>query len=253
MILNLEQVQNITRGVSRVAEIDGKFNFYRFNEKQMDFYKEVSPRDFYVKAFSTASVCLDFYTDSKNFSFDYDVEHSTGRRFYYFDVFVDGILAKHLGEPNAWIKKGSISVALDDLGAPEWVKTNHKNYNPEKSGEHRVSLWLPNLSNAKLFNITLDDGASFRKAEPKKNILVYGDSITQGCGTTPNKYSHWNAFLSEMIGEEYSFWNFFETFGSNFIFSGSESKNSINSTSNRGYLNSTPLALPNLFPKYTHN
>ena len=192
MILNLEQVQNITRGASRIAEVDGEFNFYRFNEKQTAFYNEVSPRDFYVKAFSTASVCLDFYTDSKSFSFDYSVEHSTGRRFYYFDVFVDGIMVTHLGEPNAWIKKGSISVNLDDVGAPEWVKTKHKNYRPEKDGEHRVSVWLPNLSKAKLFNIKIDDGASLRKAEPKKNILVYGDSITQGYDAVAPSMSYIN-------------------------------------------------------------
>ncbi len=47
----------------------------------------------------------------------------------------------------------------------------------------------------------------------KTKVAYIGDSITQGCGTTPNKYSHWNAFLSEMIGEEYSFWNLGLGFG----------------------------------------
>ena len=180
MILNYEQIKSATRGAYRITETDGKFNFFRFNENQTAYYNEVSPRDFYVKASSTSSICIDFYTDSKSFSFDYLVEHSTGRKYYNFDIYVDGIFVKHLGESNAWIKKGNISVDVEGEGAPEWVKTRHKNYSPSFDGEHRVSLWLPNLFDATIFNVTIDDGASFRAAEAKKYILAFGDSITQG-------------------------------------------------------------------------
>ena len=38
-------------------------------------------------------------------------------------------------------------------------------------------------------------------------IVYFGDSITQGIGTKPNSYKHWNAILSEKIGGDYSFWN----------------------------------------------
>ena len=41
----------------------------------------------------------------------------------------------------------------------------------------------------------------------KNKIAYLGDSITQGIGTKPNSYLHWNALLSEKIGEEYSYWN----------------------------------------------
>ena len=41
-----------------------------------------------------------------------------------------------------------------------------------------------------------------------KKIVYLGDSITQGIGTENNSYTHWNAVLSEKIGDEgYSFWN----------------------------------------------
>ncbi len=180
MLLNYEQVKAATRGAYRITEADGKFNFFRFNENQTNYYKEVSPRDFYIKSSSSSSMCIDFYTDSRSFSFDYSVEPCSGRRYYNFDVYVDGIMVKHLGEPNAWIKKGSISVNVEDEGAPEWVKTRQKHFSPEFQGEHRVSLWLPNLFKATVSNITIDDGASFRAATPKKNILAFGDSITHG-------------------------------------------------------------------------
>ena len=41
----------------------------------------------------------------------------------------------------------------------------------------------------------------------KKKIGYLGDSITQGVGTPPNAYTHWNALISDAIGEEYSYWN----------------------------------------------
>lgn len=41
----------------------------------------------------------------------------------------------------------------------------------------------------------------------KKRVAFLGDSITQGIGTEINSYAHWNAVLSEKLGEEYAFWN----------------------------------------------
>lgn len=41
----------------------------------------------------------------------------------------------------------------------------------------------------------------------KQRIAYWGDSITQGCGTEYNSYTHWNAVLSEMLGEENAYWN----------------------------------------------
>ena len=38
-------------------------------------------------------------------------------------------------------------------------------------------------------------------------IAYIGDSITQGIGSKPNSYSHWNALVSEMIGSSNAFWN----------------------------------------------
>lgn len=40
-----------------------------------------------------------------------------------------------------------------------------------------------------------------------KKIGYLGDSITQGVGTPPNAYTHWNALVSEAIGDDYSYWN----------------------------------------------
>lgn len=47
----------------------------------------------------------------------------------------------------------------------------------------------------------------------KGRIAYLGDSVTQGIGTKPNSYLHWNAILSEKLGSEYSYWNLGIGFG----------------------------------------
>ena len=41
----------------------------------------------------------------------------------------------------------------------------------------------------------------------KARIGYLGDSITQGIGPGENSYMHWNAQLSRLLGDEYSYWN----------------------------------------------
>ena len=44
-----------------------------------------------------------------------------------------------------------------------------------------------------------------RKVDLKVGYI--GDSITQGCGTEVNSYAHWNAVVSELLGDNNSYWN----------------------------------------------
>ena len=41
----------------------------------------------------------------------------------------------------------------------------------------------------------------------KKRIGLIGDSITQGCGTEPNSYTHYGARIAKILGSDYSFWD----------------------------------------------
>ncbi len=43
--------------------------------------------------------------------------------------------------------------------------------------------------------------------EVKTCIGYVGDSITQGIGTPVDSYAHWNALLSDKLGNSYAFWN----------------------------------------------
>lgn len=50
-----------------------------------------------------------------------------------------------------------------------------------------------------------------RKVE--KKVAYLGDSVTQGLGAGNNEYKHWSALVSEMLGEQYAYWNLGIGFG----------------------------------------
>lgn len=41
----------------------------------------------------------------------------------------------------------------------------------------------------------------------ERRIGFIGDSITQGCGTEHNSYTHYGARIADMLGTQYSYWN----------------------------------------------
>jgi len=43
--------------------------------------------------------------------------------------------------------------------------------------------------------------------EVEKRVLFMGDSITQGCGTEWNSYTHFGSVIADKIGEKYAFWD----------------------------------------------
>ena len=194
MKLTLDQVKKITAGALEIAERDGEFIFYRFEKDARDYYSTKTP-SLDAKAQASASIRLDFVTDSDRFDADFSVTYGSSRTYYYFDICIDGIIRKHVGEENAWIKKGHLSLKLSDY---------------VEGGEHRVTLWLPNLATTRLSNIELDDGATLRPIEYKKKFLCFGDSITQGYDAVfPSKSyvnritSHFEAYtVNQAIGGE---------------------------------------------------
>ncbi len=72
--------------------------------------------------------------------------------------------------------------------------------------EMKGDAWVP--SNRAVFASMV---GCDRKVEQR--IAFLGDSITQGLGVENNSYKHWNALISDMLGEKYAFWNLGIGFG----------------------------------------
>ena len=195
MKLTLDDVKRITAGALEITEESGEFTFHRFEAGARKHYNAAST-GFCLKSKASSSIRLDFITNSDKFDTDFSVNYGSSRTYYYFDVCIDGIIRKHLGEEVAWIKKGHISLKISDYIAD--------------GKEHRITLWLPNLAAAKLSNIEIDDGATLTPIEYKKKFLCFGDSITQGydAAFASKSYvnritSHFDAYtVNQAIGGE---------------------------------------------------
>ena len=161
MQLTLEQIRAIAQGaLSVVQNAQGQFEFRRFTAYQQSCYDAVEAA-FAEPAHATSGVRLAFMTDSAEFSFDYRVKSVTGRRFYYFDVFVDGVMVEHFGHEGLCEATSAANIKL-----------------PE--GTHRVEVYFPCLFDTLVCNVTLDDGAMLAPVKKPRRMLCYGDSITQG-------------------------------------------------------------------------
>ncbi len=161
MILTTDQLRAAAKGALIVRETaKGEVEFCRFTDAQKAYYEGVR-EDFYRKSFATSGVRLEFVTDSDHLTLAYHTTHASSRRYYYFDLTVDGVLTEHFGHEQIEESRATVKLSL-----------------PE--GEHRVCLYLPCLASAKLHSLELADGASFTPVERRLKLLCYGDSITQG-------------------------------------------------------------------------
>ncbi len=191
MILGLEQLRTLTHGALRVYEENGEIVFGRFTEEAQAYYEGVR-EDFHRKSFATSGVRLEFMTDSSSVSFAYHTAYASSRRFYYFDIMVDGVLVDHFGHDRIAEARAEYTLALDE-------------------GTHTVCIYFPNLASAAIKNFTLDDGAMYAPVSRPTKLLCYGDSITQGYDAIYASQSYTNILADKLhadmvdqgIGGEY--------------------------------------------------
>lgn len=181
MKLTLQEMRCITHGALDVREQDDYFCFTRFTDSQQAHYDEVRP-DFGVKAHATSGVRLEFETDSERFSFEYHTHIASSREFYYFDVFVDGVMVQHVGHDNIREAVSAVKVKL-------------------AGGMHRVAVYFPCLAQAMIRNVTLDDGAVIKPVTKARRMICYGDSITQGYDARYSSQTYANLIADKLDAE----------------------------------------------------
>ena len=176
MKLSLEQIKNITTGAVRVEEEKGKLRFFRFTDEQEALYKKASMelnRPFYDRCAATAGIRLRFKTNSQTLRLAVEVLKCTSRRYFSFDLFVNG---RAIG-------------ALDNFSEEELPQ----NYTEAElplgrfskefmlgAGVKEVCIYFPWSVCPLLEEISLEEGALVEAVKPCKKLLAFGDSITQG-------------------------------------------------------------------------
>jgi len=161
MVLNLDQIRSIVRGVDRVEEREDGFYFFRFTKAQEQAYLDGGNEGFCKKITATAGVRLAFRTDASAFSFDYDFSIGSSRRYAWFDVYVNGQMTEHFGSSGSSVLGGRARITL-----PEGKKT--------------VELYFPWTYRTVLSNVELKDATLLEGISRKHTMLTFGDSITQG-------------------------------------------------------------------------
>ncbi len=160
--LNLDEIIPLVHGASEVCEKDGKISLFRFTKEQRELYKTVS-RDYYRKCFATAGITLEFDTDSENLTLSVSVNPGSSRRFFTHSVFVNG---KRTGELSGDIgeKENVFYTEAFTLGG----------------GIKRIKIQFPWSVSSDILSLEIDDNAKITPVVKKRNILMFGDSITQG-------------------------------------------------------------------------
>lgn len=161
MKLNLQQMRQITRGVTDVREEEGYFRFFRFSPAEEKAYLDSDRPDYMKKVYSTAGVRLAFRSDTRQFNFRYQLLPGSSRPYGSFDCYVDGVLIFHKQSNHIKLGEGSVRLSLEE-------------------GEKTIELYLPWSMIAKLTDVEIDDGATLIPARRKHTMLIYGDSITHG-------------------------------------------------------------------------
>lgn len=181
--LTLEEIKEITLGAVRVESDENGVNFHRFTKSQEEIYKNRNA-DFYKNVFATSGVKLSFKTDTQSLFLKVDVLGGSSRKFFSFDVFVDGEKVDCLKNFSEDALPSDYSTVLLPLGEFE------KKFSLKK-GEKKVSVYFPYTMKATLKELLVDKGAFIEPIKPKYKLLCFGDSITQGYDALypSNKYT----------------------------------------------------------------
>ena len=159
MKLNESQLKQIVHN-AMWTEFDekGSLHVYRFTRQQMQTYEQES-MDWAQKIRSSASVTLDFITNSQSIALNFDLHPGSSQKWGSIDLYVDGVFfdARYMND---------LSIKLAGFALPE--------------GEHRVTVYLPWSAETVLNAVHLSDGASVIPVQKELKMLCFGDSITQG-------------------------------------------------------------------------
>ena len=172
MKLNFNQIKQITIGAVDIKEENGVVSFSRFTDEQKNVYLNHS-KPFYDRTQATAGIKLYFRTNSKNLFIKVGTSFSTERTFFSMDVFVNKC-------PIGYIDNFSEMELTRDYVQEEYLLGEASKNFMLGDGEKTVCVYFPYTVKAVIKEISIDDDAFVEGIKPKKKLMMFGDSITQG-------------------------------------------------------------------------
>ncbi|MBE6596628.1 MAG: SGNH/GDSL hydrolase family protein [Ruminococcaceae bacterium] len=187
MKLDVKKIREIAVGAAKVFEEDGYFHFHRFTDAQMEIYEKFTRSvDYIKKTYATAGVRLEFVTDGDELRFSAHLKSSSSRKFFNFDLYVNGNMCQHIG--GVYSGEDSFDYVLPFGDA----------------GEKTVVLYFPWSSQATLKDVEVS-GASYVNGLPRRpKMISIGDSITHGYDATYPSLSYASQLADKLGVEAYN-------------------------------------------------
>ena len=197
MRLDLDHYKSIALGCAGITEENGRICFHRFTEGEELFYKKrdlALGKSFSDRCRSTAGIRLRFITDSRSLGIAAKLSGATSRSFFSFDVYENGKLLGYLDN----FREEELLEDYTEMTFPlGWHRTSFT----LSEGRSEITVVFPWSVSVDEIEIELDDGAAIEPVKPKKRLLAYGDSITQGCDAL-RPSERYTARLAELLDAE---------------------------------------------------
>ena len=194
MKLSFETVKSIVTGAVVIREdADGGITLRRFTEQQQSVYDPTSGN--FRSTMDTASIALDFYTDSDFFRFTADGLREKGEDFVVFDLLVNGQLSETVRFSHTGEKAEARHIPYGPVGDTFFL--------PE--GEKRITFYLPWGACARLLSVELSDGAFVRPHTCDRTWIAFGDSITHGAYADHPALTYVNQLSRMLNAQVYNF------------------------------------------------
>ena len=160
MKLDLDHLAQYIQGAEAIVRKDDCIVPHRFTAAEMHAFD--GNADFRRKSYAASCVRMAFSTDATSFTMAYHVVKGSSRSFYYFDVYVNGVMVQHSGhESFLECPDNELHVTLD--GKP-----------------NTVVVCFPCLSEIDIKSFDIEGGHVIAPAVRIRTLFCYGDSITQG-------------------------------------------------------------------------
>lgn len=186
MRLKNETVCSLSFGTEYTIEKNNEILFSRFSHTEREAL--TYGRD---NSYSTAGIRLEFETDSKSLKISVSVKESNPheRSFYSFDVYNNNVM---IGQIKNFDK------------SPQYP---YKNYSLDaKQGTFKLSdkinhicIYFPWSVQGIINEIEIDDDATIKPVVKPNNVIMYGDSITQGYDSENPSFSYASR-LTDFLG-----------------------------------------------------
>ena len=197
MRLLLNDYKSIALGCARVVEENGKIRFHRFTEEEEIIYRkrdELLGKSFSDRCAAPAGIKLSFTTNSKSIKITAVTAAATSRSYFSFDVFENG-------KPLGYLDNFKEEELPENYTEQEFPLGKYEKSFVLSKENNEITVYFPWSVLIDDIEIELDDGASIEPIRPKKKLLAYGDSITQGYDAIRPSHRY-AARIAEFLGAE---------------------------------------------------